>query len=431
MKLEKKRISEIGSERATSGGGNKIVTYEGKTHIVWQDVTEDGYLNQIRTLNHKSGKWSDTFMLNKGLNNHARPVLSIDQNGYLHAIMSGHNSPVSYRRSQSPNDSSSWTHAEMIGKGTYPFIACGPDGSLYVVMRSNKRWNGVDFYIKRPGKSWKIQSKLVERHKSLKGYGAFQAGLVSGKDGVLHCVIDFYEGEGIMDRRGLHQAVCYLRSRDKGLTWEKADGSSITLPARPEGLDILARSIKKKRQEPMPPPVILAQGCIVVDTKGIPHILYISHLDEAGKIIHAWTDSKGKWQQMPIDAAQKMFPKYRPAACRGSLTINKSGTLYALLELLPLGKGWENHKPTRKIKFKAEKKLLILLSSEDGKSWRAGQVLPTGDVFNQASFERPTGVNNPKGQPSFIYFDGESRYPEKGEIIQNNVYFVLPDTDSR
>ena len=44
-------ISPIGSERATSGGGNKIVTFQGKTHVVWQDVTEEGYFKE----------WLDTF----------------------------------------------------------------------------------------------------------------------------------------------------------------------------------------------------------------------------------------------------------------------------------------------------------------------------------------------------------------------------------
>ena len=28
-------LSEIGSERATTGPGNNVVTHEGKTHVVW------------------------------------------------------------------------------------------------------------------------------------------------------------------------------------------------------------------------------------------------------------------------------------------------------------------------------------------------------------------------------------------------------------
>ncbi len=82
-------------------------------------------------------------------------------------------------------------------------------------------------------------------------------------------------------------------SRDGGESWEKADGTLIKLPARPEQLDILVRSEEAERHEPMPRPEVLSQGCIVVSSQG-PHILYISHLDEPGEIVHAWSDAKGR-----------------------------------------------------------------------------------------------------------------------------------------
>ena len=31
-------LSTEGSERATSEAGNKIITFENKTHVTWQDV---------------------------------------------------------------------------------------------------------------------------------------------------------------------------------------------------------------------------------------------------------------------------------------------------------------------------------------------------------------------------------------------------------
>ena len=94
-------ISQIGSERATSGAGNKVVTYEGRTHVVWQDVTGEGYFNRVCTFDRGTGECLGPFTLNKGRDNHARPVMTIDHHGYLQAVMSGHNSPVTYRRSVS------------------------------------------------------------------------------------------------------------------------------------------------------------------------------------------------------------------------------------------------------------------------------------------------------------------------------------------
>ena len=47
-------ISNIGSERATQGNGNKIVTLGDKTHIVWQDSIDEGYFARVRTLHRKT-----------------------------------------------------------------------------------------------------------------------------------------------------------------------------------------------------------------------------------------------------------------------------------------------------------------------------------------------------------------------------------------
>ena len=80
-------ISEIGSERATVGDGNKIVTWESKVHVVWQDISRDGYLNQVRSFDQAAGTWSETVTLGKGLDNHARPILSVDHDGYLTGIV--------------------------------------------------------------------------------------------------------------------------------------------------------------------------------------------------------------------------------------------------------------------------------------------------------------------------------------------------------
>ena len=62
-------ISTIGSERATTGNNNKIDTYDGKTHVVWQDSTTDGYFNRVCTYDHSRAAWSDAVTLNQGRNN--------------------------------------------------------------------------------------------------------------------------------------------------------------------------------------------------------------------------------------------------------------------------------------------------------------------------------------------------------------------------
>ena len=421
-------ISEIGSERATSGAGNKIISFQGTTHVVWQDATKEGYFNRVRSFHHRTGKWSEPFTLNRGRDNHARPVIAVDKKGYLHVILSGHSSPVTYRRSVRSNDAAGWTKTEPAGTGTYPVLTCGDDGTLYLTLRSSNRWNGVDLYVKSPDQKWRKTVKLVRRDPELPGYAGFQNGLAWGpKRRTLHMVVDFYESAGTYNQRGIHQAVCYMRSSDGGKTWQRADGTQVALPARPEQMDTLARS-RKDRKQKLPPPSILAQGGIVVDSKGTPHVFYVSHLDRPGDVIHATTDEHGKWHQKPIGAVAKRFSDQRPMACRGALTIDRDDVIHMLLELKPLGKLWLDGKPTRPLSFATEGKELIWLTSRDlGKSFEVRTVIDNDQTFNQANVERPAGFNSiPAGRfPPFVYFDGTARYPKGGEVLQNKVYLRL------
>ena len=425
---EPQRISSIGSERATSGSGGKIVTFEGKTHVVWQDAKEGGgYFNMIRSLDHETGKWSEPVTLNRGKDNHARPVIAVDREGYLHVVLSGHNSPVTYRRSVKPNDASEWTKAETVGNGTYPVVTCTTDGTLLVTMRASPRWNGVDLFVKEPGKAWTKSSKLVIRDPKMPGYAGYQTGFAWGPEHkMLHFVVDFYESYHTYKARGAHQAVCYMRSPDGGKTWQKAYGDSVKLPARPEDMDILGRHIGPGRND-LPPPVILAQGSLVVDRKGVPHVLYISHQEKPGQVVIASPAATGTWQRRFIHELPNAWPEHRPIGCRGAFTIDAEGNEFALLELKPLSKGWKEGKPSRSLKFSEEgKKLVWVYTKDGGKNYSTKLALPEKTIVNQPNVERSAGFNqiHSGGFPPFLFFDGSSRYRKGKEVIQNNVFFV-------
>ena len=422
-------VSRAGSERATTGGGGKLATRAGKTHVVWQDRTEAGYPNRVATFEHESGALTEPLTLNHGEDNHARPNLVMDHEGVLHAVISGHNSPVVHRRSERPNDASAWSEPVTIGHGTYPVPVCAPDGTLHVAMRNAERWNGVDLYRKPPGGAWEGPRKLVYRDPALPGYAAFHAGLAVAADGTLHAAIDFYESEGIWERRGLHQAVAYMRSPDGGATWTRADGARIELPARPESMDVLARDTADERHEPISPPVVLAQGNLVLDDAATPHILYADHRDAPGQVIHAYPDGAGRWQREPIEALPDAFPGHRPTQVRAALTRTADGTFAALLNLRPLGEGWDGTLPTRALSMAegTDDRLAWLVSSDNGNTWCPHPALE-GQSATQPNVERPMGGNEiPGGRPPpFLFFEGATRYPEEGEMIQNRVQLAVP-----
>ncbi|MCY4374116.1 MAG: BNR-4 repeat-containing protein, partial [Spirochaetaceae bacterium] len=252
-------LSSAGSQAATNEAGNKVVTVGRRTHVTWQDVTPEGYFNRVRTLDLDSGAWSETRTLGSAYDDHARAVMVADGDGFLHAILSGHNTPCTYRRSQRANDAADWTEPVPVADGTYPYLVCGPGGDLFLTLRNAERWNGIEMYKKYYNGSWCHVGKVIERLADYPGYAAFHSGFCFGGDGVLHLVSDFYEGFGVWEERGIHQAVAYLQSPDGGRTWRTFRGEPADTPARPCAMDVICQSTGL-RHEPMPPPALAAAG---------------------------------------------------------------------------------------------------------------------------------------------------------------------------
>ena len=424
---ERHLVSEIGCITATNGPGNHIVTHEGKTHVVWQDHTQDGYFNRVRTLDHATGTMSDPVILNEGVDNHARPILTIDHQGYLHVVLSGHGSPIGSRRSLRPNDASEWTEEEPAGAGTYPILLCGLDDTLFLTMRSNVSWNGTELFVRPPGGPWREGTKPIKRTDEYEGYAAYTNGFALAPDGTIHMVWDFFETRGTWEQYGLDQYVSYMCSRDGAATWEKADGTAIKAPARPEQMDVFARYNAPAGQV-NPGSSIASGGSIAVDSSGRPVVLYVSHMEMPGQIIMATPDSEGKWEQRSIEVVEQAYPDLRPGSCSRSVTSSDDGTIYALLELIPISDGWDNGKPTGLLGNPdgLGKQLVWLISSDGGSNWSVAPALEPGRFFNRANVERHTSAFIPTSgrKPSFIYHDGPTCGVD-GEVIQTNVYLVI------
>ncbi|MBC8356380.1 MAG: BNR-4 repeat-containing protein [Planctomycetes bacterium] len=420
-------ISTVGSERATTGNNNKIVTHNGKTHVVWQDSTPKGYFNRVRTLDHRSGQWSEPVELNKARDNHARPSITIDSRSFLHVILSGHSSSITWRRSLRPNDSSQWAPAEEAGAGTYPAVVCGPDDTLLATARA-AGWRGVELMTRSPDGNW-AQRRLVDRGDGWKGYSTFTSGLAVGPDGTIHLACNIARGKA--GRPGLYQSVGYLRSHDAGRTWQKADGTKTPVPVLPQDMDLLVeanlppRKLKDRKPEF---PEVVANGNIVTDSEGRPYVLYISHLEKPGQLILATPDERGKWNQRTILDAERAYPDMRPIGSCFPVTITADNALHILLELVPFDDGWENGKPTRLMVLRSDpvKRLVRLVSTDRGKTFSVKSLIEPGTMFNMVNIERPTGINRipPERSPAWVYFDGSPNYPGSVKVRNNNVFFV-------
>lgn len=431
-------LSSCGSERATSGNGSKIITYEGKTHVAWQNSTAEGYFARVRTFDHKTGRWSKTTTLGKGADNHCRPTLTIDSKGHLHAIIGGHHTGLQYRRSLRPNDASEWTEVVSFGKTTYPVLICGPDDTLYLTGRHDANWKGLDLYVKPPGQPWQRRGLLVQKGKKYKWYGAYHNALVWGPDHkTLHLSTGFFEGKqppkearGDERRRwsGHHQAVGYMQSRDFGKTWQRADGTPVPLPATAKTIDMIAEA-----ESANPQPGIQHCG-MAVDSKNRPYLVYVRHTPKPGQSFLVTPDEQGKWQRRPLQAViEKNWPGLGALGYQVSMT--DDNVLCLVGTLVPIDHPKANWSPgqyglppfwTRS--FPEIQRIVWLESGDGGKTFSVRPVVPheadKGTLV--PSIERPTGFNHIAAgrRPTFLYFVGLSRYTKKNEVIDNKVYWV-------
>ena len=436
-------LSSAGSQAATNEAGNKVVTVGRRTHVTWQEVTADGYFNRVRSLDLDSGEWSPTWTLGSAYDDHARAVMVADGAGFLHAILSGHNTPCTYRRSRAANDASEWTDPVEVADGTYPYLVCGPGDHLFLKLRNAERWNGVELYSKPPDAPWRHVGKVIERLADYPGYAAFHCGYCFDPDGVLHLVSDFYEGFGIYDERGIHQAVAYLQSPDGGRSWRTWRGTPAATPARPSAMDVICQSTGL-RHEPMPPPVLAAQGNIALDPDGIPHVLYLYHLNRAGELILASPDGSGIWRQRSIDALAAVYPDHRAAICRGAFTIDGDGVFRALVTLTPADhSGWVDHLPTRpglhgmsggaipERRVAEDIPVVWLISRDRGATFAVQEALPAEAQARSPKYELPVSGGPRPAAGGILYFDRTSYhlpgFPEDGGY-QNRVYYCR-DTD--
>ena len=218
----------------------------------------------------------------------------------------------------------------------------------------------------------------------------------------------------IFDWRGVkiigHMTLIgYLRSLDRGKTWERADGTPVSLPATRETVTLIDTEHKD-----------LSNGSIAVDGTGTPYILYCTcpfySLPSEAWII--WLDERGKWCRRSLaEELSKEWAGWSPGPV-STLHIAPDGRIFAALSLMNLEALSEDnwgHKSSEIIGLQAPniggKFTVELLSKPD---------MTVPHWF--PNLERPTGHNH-VGLPGVIYtagIAGEGCH----DILSNGVYWT-------
>lgn len=212
--------------------------------MIWGEATDPeedvpGVPTYVTTYNRAEGQLEgDPVLIGYGPppnDVHNRPSITIDSEGYLHALIGTHGQPFLYARSLEPGTAhAGWTEPERLAdeplRQTYIGMVCGPDDTLHLAYRlwrdgeephPKSHHAALAYQQKPPDSAWSEPQMLVVSPFS--EYSIFYHRLGIDREGRLMLSYDywstfwFYRND-YRARAGHHRKT--MMSADGGETWK-------------------------------------------------------------------------------------------------------------------------------------------------------------------------------------------------------------------
>lgn len=277
---------------------NSITTHGDTQYIAYYD--SEGYL----TLGKRpvdNGEWTVQRTQYKGNCQDAHNVISIgvDGEGYLHVSFDHHNNPLRYCRSVAPHSLRLGELQPMTGVDerdvTYPEFYNLGGGDLLFAYRSggSGRGNLVMNRYSVATKEWsRVQDVLIDGERKRNAYWQ----LYVDARGTIHVSWVWRETPDVATNHDL----CYARSADGGLTWQKSTGEAYSLPITVANAEIACRIPQRSE--------LINQTSMTADAGGRPYIATYWR-DADSKVPQyrlVWHDG-GKWRQEQVGQRKTPF----------------------------------------------------------------------------------------------------------------------------
>lgn len=225
--------------------------------------------------------------------------IAVDGEGYLHMAWDHHNNALRYVKSKAPGSLELTEKMPMIGtvenKVSYPEFYSLPNGDLLFFYRDGGSGNGnlvINKYAVAEKKWSRLHSNLIDGENKRNAY--WQA--CTDKDGVIHISWVWRESPDVASNHDM----CYARSKDGGLTWEKSTGEKYNLPITAGSAEYAIRIPQKSE--------LINQTSMTTDEKGAPFIAsYWRNEGSTVPVYHViYLDKKG-WQSSTLNTRTTAF----------------------------------------------------------------------------------------------------------------------------
>lgn len=241
---------------------SSLVTHGEEQYISFYDA--EGFLT-LGKRKLDSDRWTLHRTQYKGNVKDAHNVISmmLDGDGYLHVSFDHHGHPLNYCRSLAPHSLELGEKEPMTGADegnvTYPEFYRLSGGDLLFAYRSGSsgRGNLVLNRYSLKEKSWsRVQDVLIDGEDQRNAYWQ----LYVDEQGTIHLSWVWRETWMVETNHDL----CYARSSDNGVTWQKSNGETYALPIRLDNAEYACRIPQNSE--------LINQTSMSADAGGHPYI---------------------------------------------------------------------------------------------------------------------------------------------------------------
>lgn len=241
---------------------NAVTTFKDLQFTAYYDENGTVVLGK-RKLNSANWEIVKTPYTGNSKDAHNSISIAIDGDGYLHVSWDHHDTKLRYAKSKSPLNLDLDKEESMTGiaeqKITYPQFYNLPNGNLVFFYRSGSSGRGnmiINSYDLKNKKWSQIQSNLLNGEDQRSAY--WQAKV--DKKGTIHLSWVWRESWDV----STNHDICYARSFDGGLSWEKSNGEKYNLPITVASAEIAWRIPEKSS--------LINQTSMTADENGNPYI---------------------------------------------------------------------------------------------------------------------------------------------------------------
>lgn len=294
------RVSVIDVDSAWAGNSVNAVVFRKNSLVTYGDTQFIAFYNQRakvvlgkRKLGSKQWQLKETVFSGNIRDAHNAISIMVDGEGFVHLAWDHHNNPLNYSISEKPLSLEMTPKKTMTGKNeksvSYPEFYKVQGGNLIFLYRDGGSGKGnlvVNKYDLQTKQWIQLSDNLIDGEGKRNAY--WQA--YSDAKNVFHISWVWRESPDVASNHDL----CYARSEDGGLTWEKSTGEKYVLPVNANSAEYICKIPQRSE--------LINQTSMSADQHGNPVIA--SYWKRNGSSVpqyHLVYKKNGEWKVQDLD----------------------------------------------------------------------------------------------------------------------------------